>query len=392
MDFCGMRFQQTNRTPYLNRSDQRRLLVLAGMIAVIIFSIEFAARPRSWYWLTGRPADDSSDTGTETARPQTPGPSEKIDFRPNVDAPSLDPQVIRMVGGKTPADADRYKPGGAAEASRESEHELKLAPELLKQIKDNAVGIRESERELYYYLLAKTRDVPQKSLEEAARPSIAFAVLMNESRELLGEIITVKGELRRLHPVPAGRNEFGIETLWEGWLFNADSGLNPYCIRMTSIPDGIPTGQELGSGIVVNVTGYFFKRYGYPAQGERLHVAPLVLAKSVRWIRQRPSSVPDDLGIVPYVLGFAGIMGITISILLFRFRSSDREFEKKHLRRLTAAPEGAIAAISDLPTFEVEESLRQLSAEHASSVEIDTGESNESVEQEEPPDRDAGDE
>jgi len=335
---------------------------------MIVFSIEFAARPSSWYWLTGRPAGKTSDAATQEA--QTPS-TEKIDFRPDMKASTLGPQVIRVVGGKTPADADRYKPDAASNAPPDTaEHELKLAPELIEQIKDNAVGIRESERELYYYLLAKTRDVPASTLENAARPSIAFAVLMNESKDLLGEIVTVKGELRRLTPIPVGKNEFGIESIWEGWLFNADSGLNPYCIRMTSLPDGIPTGQDLGSGVVVNVTGYFLKRYGYPAQGERLHVAPLVLARSVRWLRKRPSSIPDDLGIVPYVLGFAGVLGVTISIMLFRFRSSDREFEKKHLRRLTTAPEGAIAAISDLPTFELEESLRQLSAEHASSVEI----------------------
>ncbi len=370
-----MRFQQSNRTPYLNRGDQKRLLVLVGMIAMIVFSIEFAARPSSWYWLTGRPADAEPD---DKKREVPPASTEKVDFRPDMKETSLGPQVIRVVGDHTPADADRYKPtSGASQPADTKEHELKLAPELTALIKDNAVGIRESERELYYYLLAKTRDVPPNDLAEVARPSIAFAVLMNESKDLLGEIITVKGQLRRLTALPAGKNEFGIETLWEGWLFNADSGLNPYCIRMTSLPEGIPTGQELGSGIVVKVTGYFLKRYGYPAQQDRLHVAPLILAKSVRWYEKRPSSVPDDMGIVPYVLGFSGFIAVTISILLFRFRSSDREFEKKHLRRLTAAPAGAIAAIDDLPTFELEDSLRQLSVEHASSIEIDEAGSDE---------------
>jgi len=374
-----MRFQQTNRTPYLNRGDQKRLLVLVGMIAMIVFSIEFAARPSSWYWLTGRPADVKPVKRKQETRKSS---KKKVNFRPEMKETSPGPQVIRIVGAHTPADADRYKPDSSAaqaDGSAESrvdtgEHELKLAAELTALIKDNAVGIRESERELYYYLLAKTRDVPPKVLTEASRPSIAFAVLMNESKDLLGEIVTVKGELRRLTAIPAGKNEFGIDTLWEGWLFNADSGLNPYCIRMTSIPEGIPTGQELGSGIVVKVSGYFLKRYGYPAQQDRLHVAPLILAKSVRWYEKRQSSVPDDMGIVPYVLGFAGFLGVTISILLFRFRSSDREFEKKHLRRLTAAPEGAIDAINDLPVFELEDSLRQLSAEHSSSIEIAAGE------------------
>jgi hypothetical protein len=365
-----MRFQQTNRIPYLNRGDQKRLLVLVGMIAMIVFSIEFAARPSSWYWLTGLPEGVERSDDDPAAR-RLKEPTEKIDFRPDMTGSMLGPQVIRVVGGKTPADADRYKPGGASEATpKTAPHDLKLAPELIALIRDNAVGIRESERELYYYLLAKTRDVPPDVLENAARPSIAFAVLMNESEGLLGEMITVKGELRRLTAIPVGKNEFGIRTGWEGWLFNADSGMNPFCIRMTSLPEGIPTGQELGSGVVVKVTGYFLKRYGYPAQQDRLHVAPLVLAKSVRWYRQRPSTIPDDFGIVPYVLGLASILGLTISVLLYRFRSGDRDFEKKHLRRLTAAPEGAIAAISELPTFELEESLRQLSSEHASAVGI----------------------
>ncbi|MDA1163851.1 MAG: hypothetical protein O3B13_12170 [Planctomycetota bacterium] len=362
-----MRFQQTNRTPYLNRQDQMRLMVLVGMIALIVFSIEFAARPSTWYWLTGRPPGDAPATVSTPRKSNA-----KIDFRPDMTEQTLGPDVIRVVGGKTPADADRYKPGRTTDKSEgnssrpNAAHELKLAPELIQQIKDNAVGIRESERELYYYLLAKCRDVPSKDLEKAARSGIAFAVLMTESKKLLGELVTVKGDLHRLTAIPTGRNEFGIETIWEGWLFNADAGDNPYCIRMTSIPDGIPTGQDLGSDIVVSVTGYFLKRYGYPAQQDRLHVAPLILAQTVRWHRRRASTMPTDLGIVPYVLSFAGILGVTISVLLYRFRSSDRDFEKKHLRRLTAAPEGAIEAISELPTIELEESLRQLSLDHGS--------------------------
>jgi len=137
--------------------------------------------------------------------------------------------------------------------------------------------------------------------------------------------------------------------------------------------------MSLGSGTVVEVTGYFFKRYGYPAQQERLHVAPLVLAKTMRWFRPRSVAEADDLGLVPYVLVFAGGLGSAIAILLWRFRRSDRRFEKQHLERLTAAPEGAIEAISDIPTIEVEEALRQMSARdasHAASV-IDSADAEE---------------
>jgi hypothetical protein len=233
------------------------------------------------------------------------------------------------------------------------------------------VGIRDSERALYYELLARTRDTPLSTLESAGRKDLAFTVMMTESEKHLCELVTIKGELRGLRKLPASPNESGVEDVWEAWIFNRDSGKSPFVMRCTSIPEGIQTGMELPSGIIVSVSGYFFKRYGYPAQEFRLHTAPLILARTLRWYRPESATKSNDRGIIPYVLSFAGLLIGAISFTLWRFRISDREFEQQHLKRLTAASPEAIAALETLPVIDVGTSLQHLAESYADDEAID---------------------
>ena len=211
-------------------------------------------------------------------------------------------------------------------------------------------------------MLAKVRDTPLETLEQAARDDVAFSVLMNESPKFIGQLLTIKGELRGLRPYGAGRNEYGVDQLYEAWIKTLDAGNNPYRILCSRIPEDIPQGMDLEPGTVVRITGFYFKRYGYPAHDHRLHVAPLILASEVYWYRQRPARDrnAEDGGIVPYVLGLAVIIGSIIAVLLWQFRKSDREFERQHLKRLTAAPRGAIESLDGVATVDVNDALRQL--------------------------------
>ena len=341
-----MRIRQSNRPTYLSRRDQFRLLTLVGMIGLIVIAIDVARKPQSWYWLTGDPTKQNRKTEntTDTTKP-------KIDFRVNTDeGEELPANVVRVVEPDVPVGSEPIEPGG-----------VQLTPLEIKQIDDNSVGIRARERDLYYDLLARARDLPDGELKKAARDDVAFAVLMTESRRFLGQVVTVRGEIRRLVPYPAGRNEHRIEGLYEAWLFNYDSGDNPYRVLCTSIPEGIPSGKELPAGTVVSVTGFYFKRYGYPAVGNRLHVAPLILARTLTWFEPQAATKNTDAELVPWILGFAGCFAVVVGITLWRFRLSDRRFEEQHLKRITTASSEAIEAINDLPTINVGESLRRLS-------------------------------
>jgi hypothetical protein len=345
-----MRFEKSNRTPYLGRRDQFRLAMMVVLIGFVLLSIEMASRESTWYWLTGNPGTDTSPTDST---PQRSSAGPKIDFNPRVDDEPLPLGVIRVE--KAPRHSEDGEPV-------ELGTDFSLAPEQIARIRDNAVGIRSAERDVYHDTLARVREIPLKKQQEAARDDVAFAVLMTESQEFIGRLITVKGEIRRLIAIPPGRNDHGIEDLWEAVMFNADSGSeNPYLIRFTKLPEGIPTGMQLQSGTLVEVTGYYFKRFGYPTHDHRLHVAPMVLARTLKWFKPRSAQKPNDLGLIPYVLAFAAIIGTTIGVMLYQFRSSDRKFEREHLRRLTEAPREAIAAIDHLPVIDVGDALRQMS-------------------------------
>lgn len=338
-----MRIRSTNRTPYLSRRDQLRLGVFAALLGFVVIAMQQASRPQTWYWLTGVPELQ------DTARPAAPLPRQRnVDFSVNAEEEPLSGNTVRVVGDLPDLELD-----GSG---------LAIDPALLALVKDNSVGIRDSERDLYYFLLAKVRDTPVETLEKSSRDDVAFAVLMNESSKFIGKLITIKAELRRLQPYPAGRNQHGVKQLYEAWLKTDDAGDNPYRVVCSRIPDGIPIGMEVEPGTVVRITGYYFKRYGYPAQEHRLHVAPLILAPDIHWIRSRDAGPrkPQDAGIVPFILGLAGIMGTGIAVMLWRFRASDREFERQHLKRLTAAPHGAIESLDGIGTVDVSDALRQL--------------------------------
>lgn len=349
-----MRIRSSNRTPYLSRRDQIRLGVFAALMGFVVIAMQQASRPESWYWLTGVPGLQEESTA------DTPSTSQpKVDFSVDAEEETLPGDVVRVVRNVPKADENSNASNRGAEAA---EADLAIDPELLEQIKDNSVGIRDSERDLHYFMLAKVRDTPLETLEKSARDDVAFSVLMNESPRFIGQLLTVKGELRGLRPYGAGRNEHGVDQLYEAWIKTLDAGNNPYRILCSRIPEGIPQGMDIEPGTVVKITGFYFKRYGYPAHDHRLHVAPLILAPEVYWFRQRPARDrnAEDGGIVPYVLGLAVIIGAIVAVLLWQFRRSDREFERQHLKRLTAAPQGAIVSLDGVATVDVNDALRQL--------------------------------
>ncbi|MDA1251073.1 MAG: hypothetical protein O2820_17800 [Planctomycetota bacterium] len=351
-----MRIRSTNRTPYLSRRDQLRLGIFAALMGFVVLAMQQASRPESWYWLTGVPGLQPESKVESPVKAQP-----KVDFSVDAEEETLPKGVVRVVQNVPKPDLNSNDPESGTQAGP-SETDLIIDPELLAQIKDNSVGIRDSERDLHYFMLAKARDTPLEMLEKSARDDVAFSVLMNESPKFIGQLLTIKGELRGLRPYGAGRNEHGVDHLYEAWIKTLDAGDNPYRVLCSRIPQGIPQGMEIEPGTVVKITGYYFKRYGYPAHDHRLHVAPLILAPEVYWFRQRPARDrnAEDGGIVPYILGLAAIVGSIIAILLWQFRKSDREFERQHLKRFTAAPQGAIESLDGLATVDVHDALRQL--------------------------------
>lgn len=295
------RFSQNSTTAV-----QRRLIALFGGVGACLILIQILAQGRVPALLTGGSADPHAETRHLKLRPNI-GDEEHGDFT----------NLVRVTA--------------AQERTALPAEGLEIDAELLEVIKDNSVGIRDSERDLYFMLLKRLMTESHSDMEKAARP-IAFNVLMADSKKYLGQVLRVKGKVRRISILPSQADR-DLPQFYEVWLFASDSGPNPYRIVCSSLPAELQAGDSQKSNPQVQVVGYYFKRYGYSTADGRLHVAPLLLAKTVqpqRSEQRTPRANPTSTFIVS---AFGGLLFL-LAIAWWRTRVGDREFERRFLKPL----------------------------------------------------------
>jgi hypothetical protein len=172
-----------------------------------------------------------------------------------------------------------------------------INPKLLAAVDDTAPGISPNERQVYFRGLKLAQEIPVAKLREIAaefleqrrhsNPKYAkapakdfpqFVDLVENPDPYRGRPVTVRGTLRRLTKLDVGKNAFGIEDVFEGWLYTADSNSNPTVVLFTRKPAGLDVGSNITEEI--QATGYFLKLYGYEAQ-KGPEIAPMLLAGTV---------------------------------------------------------------------------------------------------------------
>ena len=327
-----MRFETPRRpAPYLNSRDQWRMLRLVGLLALVLVGMNVAADPDTWAWMF--PGE-----GKDGAAERVPSLDE-VDFGVQLgDGDALPPGVFRAdVSTEPPAEKEidnKPRPEPAAPADC---RDVRIDPEQLDHIRDNTLGVRRVEADAFYATLAKARDVPADCLAEAARADVVFTVLMTNSDEFRGVPITVTGEIKRLNVLDAAENAYGIATFYETWLFTSDSGDNPYRIVTASAPEGLPRG-DIEEEVRVRITGYFFKREGYAAEGG-LHKAPLLIGKTLEPLPRRPAGIPlaQNFPLTRYIIGGAAVILVLLGIAVWAFNRSDRKFKREHLDRMAVS-------------------------------------------------------
>lgn len=209
---------------------------------------------------------------------------------------------------------------------------VELPQEFYNQVATRSIGISEAEAPAYYAILHHAQVIPSDRLRQAAfryrqvrheqsplfrdKPISEFQPfvdLFKNPDKYIGQPVTMTGYTRRLVSVPADPNPYGIETLYELWLFTDDSQNNPLVVVCSEVPEDLPRGDDLINGITV--TGYFFKLYGYDAEDNK-RLAPMLLAHRVTWNPPKPA---EPLPISPWVLYpvLLGIIGIVIFLLWY---------------------------------------------------------------------------
>lgn len=203
----------------------------------------------------------------------------------------------------------------------------RLDPSLWAPVVHRTRGIRPEEREAYYRILGRLRGRDPELLARRARRFLEsrhavsadrdrpfrefriFADMFRNPEQYAGHPVRLRGYLRKLVAYPAGENAFGLDTLYEGWLFTEHSQGNPVVVVTTDLPEQLRS--QIGSDLIngVEVTGYFFKLYGYEA-GDAVRLAPLVLAPRMQWNPPRDGGGPSAVAAVSAVALIVGIVGI----------------------------------------------------------------------------------
>ena len=313
--------------PLLNPRDRRRLLGLIATLMLVLYSMKATSDPDFWSWMF--PPDAAPEAGEATPTDSQP----QVDFTiapDDSDRPQGKPDTV---GSVPPDDAETWRSNDTGK--RDLKSDLHFDADILKSIRDNTVGVRSSESETFYAMLAKARDTSNEEFERAGESQVPYAVLMTNPENFRGKLLTIEGTVKRLSQFAASENEAGFERLSEAWLLTADSYDNPYRVVFTNAPSKEFQGNLDGLERRVRVTGYFFKRQGYSAQ-HGLHTAPLLLAQRLIPLKPTPTVVPESS--LSWPLAAAAVVALMLLVaIVWRIAIGDKQFTRRYRKQLRAA-------------------------------------------------------
>jgi len=183
------------------------------------------------------------------------------------------------------------------------------------------------EGEAWFRLLEQLQTTDQKTLAEESMGYVGFVQLTSQPNEYRGKVITVRGAAILGYQVPAPKNMLNIEHFYVLWVKPATGENSPIVVYALDLPPEFPTippretaGETVLYDEQVEFTGYFFKRWVYPAK-RGVRDAPLMLAGSPKWEPHVPvmNSPP---GLSALVIGMAAAAVFALGVAVFAYRSS----------------------------------------------------------------------
>jgi hypothetical protein len=272
-------------------------LFLVMSLGLVIILMGEARKPQRWQWLWSVGGAAGADADNAAGK--------QVDTR-------LHPAPDEELPGTFIAPA----PGGSDEPS-ERKHFPGVRQDYLESVRDNTPS-RRVERDAMFHLLALLEANDESSLRKASVGPVSFVQLYDQPDEYRGELVTIRGTLRRANRLRAPRNDYGVESYYQTWIQPADQPDAPIVVYCLALPDGFPTGMDLAEP--VEITGFFFKRWAYMAR-DAMRTAPLLLARTVGW--QKPVAPPPErvsYGVGPLILGvaLAFVGSVLVSVYVYR--------------------------------------------------------------------------
>jgi hypothetical protein len=229
-----------------------------------------------------------------------------------------------------------------------------VEPGYLESIRDNA-PFRAAERDAWWAIFEILQESRQATLNKASNGRVTYLQLSQQSEQFRGELVTMRGTLRRAHRLKAPENELGISDYYQTWITPSDSPGNVVVVYCLHLPEGFPTGMKVSEE--VGIVGFYFKRWAYEAQ-DRVRLAPVVLARTLQWQRSAEAvrQPQKNLHGVLLIVVAASVFALLVSVCIYHQSRRGGRSAAVCSARLDLGPEAEI-----LP--EAGQSLRQLSDE-----------------------------
>ncbi len=348
-----LRFGQRAPQRKPGRGTQRLLVWLLAATCLVVLLMIQAADPRLWERLGfGR---------REAADPAAPP---RIDNRLREPPPEVgDAVAMRAAAAELPPERP---------ITFRNAHELPA----LAYVRDNH-PFRPEEHAAFLRLLQILHTTPDEQLQAASLGAVAYAQLFSAPQHFRGRLVDIHGDVvqaawrdapRRYVPlreflapmVPgsllpalwaAACNldatvppevvqvlNYGVRGWYELWLRPGGRGNFPVVIYVLQLPAEFPLGQQLRE--TVSLTGYFYRIWPYQAQ-DTLRIAPLVLARTVRWTAQQApvQAAPTPMQWVLIAAG-AALFAVLVVVLVARRGAQSPEREAEQILQRLAARRG----------------------------------------------------
>lgn len=291
LDFRPKR-RRASRSPL--RSDQGRLMLLVGTMAIVMLLMAQARNPQIWRMLGFRGAA----AGNAPAGPQAAAPQIDTRLKPKERAPLKPGEFIAEPRDKHALpEGKKFFPGVDAE--------------LLATVRDDTV-FRSAEAEAFHHLLAILAKTDEQTLEKTSLGPVTFTQLFTQPKEYRGEVVTVEGTLRRSESLRAVKNKYGIER-YAKLVIQPKDKAEPLLVYCLEPPAKLPLGENLNQPI--KATGFFYKRQAGMA-GDGIRTWPLVLTKTVQ-PTPAPAAAPAERDTVSPTLAVVVSVAFALAVVWF---------------------------------------------------------------------------
>jgi hypothetical protein len=210
--------------------------------------------------------------------------------------------------------------------------------------------------EAFYAMLAAVGRATASGIASAAGPPGDIVPLINPGAgwyaKHRGDAFTVEGVARRATRIevddPLRRRQLGTDHYWELFVFVPTPLIQIHgklqedypvvcCVR--TLPEGMPTGQQIGER--VRVSGFAVKRYGYPLpdvkisssqgteeQKDQRQETALLVGREATWLpAPNPTREVNTLGWI--FLAIASVIGLALALAAWSFARDSRRSDRR---------------------------------------------------------------